>query len=177
MWKHIYYFVPPCPKCGSRKTGRYIRSPLTGEGYTKEASLKNGELVRFSFEVPVNNGYCMSCGYEWPVRVETKLWSYTKIREEQIARGTDILYEKILSKKTKSKWDVGRYFHERYRNIEEVENQKEKDCVYSYYFVSLIYGCKHWILIFLMLVLTSFVTSVVIEKTKKLIHYSKLFSV
>ena len=129
MWKHIYYFVPPCPKCGSRKTGRYIRSPLTGEGYTKEASLKNGELVRFSFEVPVNNGYCMSCGYEWPVRVETKLWSYTKIREEQIARGTDILYEKILSKKTKSKWDVGRYFHERYRNIEEVENQKEKDCV------------------------------------------------
>ena len=71
----------------------------------------------------------MSCGYEWPVRVETKLWSYTKIREEQIARGTDILYEKILSKKTKSKWDVGRYFHERYRNIEEVENQKEKDCV------------------------------------------------
>ena len=129
MWKHIYYFVPPCPKCGSRKTVRYIRSPLTGEGYTKEASLKNGELVRFSFEVPVNNGYCMSCGYEWPVRVETKLWSYTKIREEQIARGTDILYEKILSKKTKSKWDVGRYFHERYRNIEEVENQKEKDCV------------------------------------------------
>lgn len=49
--------------------------------------------------------------------------------------------------------------------------------IYSYYFVSLIYGCKHWILILLMLVLTSFVTSVVIEKTKKLVHYSKLFSV
>lgn len=93
-WRYLYYYVPPCPQCGSRKTGRYVRTPLTGSGYMKEESLKNGELIRFEAEEPVNNGFCVSCGHEWPVHVETKFWSYARIHEEQLVRGTIPLYER-----------------------------------------------------------------------------------
>lgn len=105
-FRHIYYYVPPCPRCGSRKTGRYIRAPFTGSGFTKEESLKKGELIRFSVEEPINNGFCVACGNEWPVRVKTKFLTYAQIQEEQIARDTKSLYEQYLNQKARNKSDT-----------------------------------------------------------------------
>ena len=118
-FKHIYYYVPPCPRCGSRKTGRYIRAPFTGSGFTKEESLKNGELVRFAIEEPINNGFCVSCGHEWPVRVETKLWTYDQIHEEQIARGTELLYEQYINQKAGARQKKEKNFTKYNHNTEE----------------------------------------------------------
>lgn len=113
---HIYYYVPPCPRCGSRKTGRYVKTPYSGAGYMKEHSLKNGELIRFCLEEPIDNGFCASCGFEWPVRVETRFLPYQKIMEEQKVRGTQDAYEEILTRKTagESKWNIGKKLRERH---------------------------------------------------------------
>lgn len=43
--------------------------------------------------------------------------------------------------------------------------------IYSYYFVGLIYGCGHWLLVFGMLVAVSLGCSVAMEAIKDLIHY------
>lgn len=43
--------------------------------------------------------------------------------------------------------------------------------IYSYYFVGLIYGCGHWLLVFGMLVAVSLGCSIAMEMIKDLIHY------
>lgn len=43
--------------------------------------------------------------------------------------------------------------------------------IYSYYFVGLIYGCGHWLLVFGMLVAVSLGCSVAMEAIKDFIHY------
>ena len=106
--RHFYYYVPPCPKCGSRKTGRYMRMPFTGSGYTKEDSLKNGEWVRFAKEEPINNCFCMTCGMQWPGKVRLKWWPFERIQEEIKARETEPAYKQMLAEKGKknpSPWD------------------------------------------------------------------------
>ena len=97
--RHLYYYVPPCPRCHSRKTGHYIKTPLSGSGYTKEQSLKMGELVRFVPREPFENAFCVNCGYEWPARIETKFWNDTQIQEERKVRGTEELYQRLLEQK------------------------------------------------------------------------------
>ena len=94
---HFYYYVPPCPRCKSRKTGRYIRKPYTAVNYTMVQSMKMGELIRFASSEPVNNAFCLNCGNEWPAKIELKLWPYSKIHEEQMARGTYDLYNNYLA--------------------------------------------------------------------------------
>ena len=99
----FYYYVEPCPRCKSRKTGRYVRQPITGSGYMMEESLKAGELIRFlSFE-PEKNGFCVTCGHEWHTRAKLKFWPKEKIREEQIVRGTDQEYARFLQQNSGDK--------------------------------------------------------------------------
>ena len=98
-----YYYVEPCPRCGSRRTGRYMRMPITSAGYTMESSIKAGELIKFVQHVPRKNLYCADCGHEWPGIVRTRLLSEAKIQEERKARGTDILYNKIMERKERAR--------------------------------------------------------------------------
>lgn len=92
----FYYYVDPCPKCGSRKTGRYVKQPITGSGYMLEESLKAGELIRFLSFVPEKNGFCATCGHEWHTMAKLKFWPTDKIRDEMIARGTEQEYQRLL---------------------------------------------------------------------------------
>ena len=96
----IYYYVPPCPACLSRKTGRYVRQPLmTGDmRYVEKESLRNGELVRFAGRIPEKNAYCEDCGHEWACSISVRLMSREKIMEEQAARGTDAKYAECLER-------------------------------------------------------------------------------
>lgn len=86
----IYYYVPPCPVCKSRRTGRYIKEPFTEEdkSYAVRESLKHGELVRICPSVPIKNAYCEDCGHEWPAHIYARLWDREKVREEMEARNT-----------------------------------------------------------------------------------------
>ena len=108
--RHFYYYVPPCPKCGSRKTGRYMKMPFTGSGYTKEDSLKNGEWVRFAKEEPIENCFCMTCGTNWSGKVSLKWWPFDRIQEEIRARETEPVYQQMLEEKGMEEpghWDFG----------------------------------------------------------------------
>ena len=108
---HIYYYVPPCPACRSRKTGRYVRQPLTAGGmrYVERESLKSGELVRFAPRVPEKNAYCEDCGHEWACSVSARLMARDRITEEQAARGTAAKYAACLEHGTgKRKGVLGR---------------------------------------------------------------------
>lgn len=120
--KHIYYYVEPCPRCGSRKTGRYIKTPMRGSGYTKKESLKAGELIRFASPVPDNNGFCASCGYEWHTNVETKWWPSDRIEEEKAVRGTQALYERELKTPAPAR---NALFGRRQEEPEEPEEEEE----------------------------------------------------
>ena len=94
---HIYYYVPPCPVCGSRRTGRYIRQPMIQADETKANYLKHGEIVEFLPEEPIENAFCTECGAVWPEHVAFKLWPAARIAEEARERGTQELYQEFLT--------------------------------------------------------------------------------
>lgn len=103
--KSLYYYVPPCPACGSRVTGRYLKQPWTSgdTAYKTKESLQHGELIRFLPKEPMNNAYCEECGYEWPQRVEAKFFSKQRIAEEMSIRGTNRKYAEYMEKNPKKK--------------------------------------------------------------------------
>ena len=110
---HIYYYIPPCPACGSRKTGRYVRQPLTAgdRRFVETESLRNGELVRFAPHVPEKNAYCEECGHEWTHAVSVRLVPRERIMEEQAARGTAAKYASYLeSSSGKKRSALGKIF-------------------------------------------------------------------
>lgn len=104
-----YYYVPPCPSCGSRATGRYLKSHRAPDDeYIADASLKNGEVVILRPEVPGNNAFCLTCGCEWPEYVEARFMTLEKIDEEKAARSTKeiMAHEKEEKKGMKKKRGV-----------------------------------------------------------------------
>ena len=103
--KHIYYYVPPCPLCGSPRTGRYMKlHRVMGSEYTERESLKNGEIVRFEETVPYRNVFCEECGYEWHYNVVGKLMDSEAIRNEKHARQTGERYEELKQDKPRRSW-------------------------------------------------------------------------
>ena len=65
-----YTYVPPCPRCGSVHTGRYIFQSVsfTSIADAERKALERGELVRIA-GVPLSemdvNLFCNDCGIEW----------------------------------------------------------------------------------------------------------------
>lgn len=95
--RRIYYFVPPCPVCGSRRTGRYLREPLMDHDYTYLESLKNGEWVRFADSIPDDNCFCMDCGHRWHKVINPVLLNSEQIEDEKAIRGTFPVYQKEMA--------------------------------------------------------------------------------
>ena len=108
-----YHYVPPCPRCGSLKTGRYICLADTYSGIERiiGRNYQKGELTKIihgfdNYEMP--NLYCEECGIEWRGRVEELPLTNSRIIEESKKRGitnqtcTDMLnYKKIVKQKKK----------------------------------------------------------------------------
>lgn len=93
----VYYFVPPCPACGSRVTGYYMKQELFNYSWSKEEALKHGEIVKQVAIVPEKNVFCETCGFEWyyPVRcsIVSKARVLQEINDRQLA--DDITQQKI----------------------------------------------------------------------------------
>jgi hypothetical protein len=105
---HIYYYVPPCPACGSRKTGRYVRQPLTAGDmrFVEVESLRSGELIRFAPRIPEKNVYCEDCGHEWACSIRASLMPRERIMEEQTARGSAEKYAACMERSPGKKKSV-----------------------------------------------------------------------
>lgn len=101
----LYYYVPPCPECGSRITGRYVRQPFTSNyiRYVKDESLKHGELVRLVPSVPFDNAFCETCGHEWPENVYARIMPACDVEEEKRLRGTAGRYAEFQEKNPKKR--------------------------------------------------------------------------
>lgn len=85
-----YYYVPPCPSCGSKMTGRYVKMHReVDDNYILETSLKNGEIISMQPEVPAHNLFCAECGFEWTGDVEASMISLDEQKKERLARHTD----------------------------------------------------------------------------------------
>lgn len=105
--KAIYYYVPRCPECGSRLTGKYVKEPrrLEDAVFIMKESLKNGELITFVPNVPYENCYCEECNHEWHYEVTGKWIPKTRIEEEKKVRKTlerYIAYNEKYPKRKKS---------------------------------------------------------------------------
>lgn len=87
-----YYYVPPCPVCGSYITGHFMKSHRkTDYEWQIDESLSNGEIVDFKSNVGNINAFCVSCGYEWSEIIELKFFTLERIEEEKERRGTSVL--------------------------------------------------------------------------------------
>ena len=100
-----YYFVPPCPVCGSERTGRYVKFHSTvSDEYTTKMSLKNGELTQFTDRIdPEKTFFCVDCGAEWSEYAGVRWLSINEINEEKKKRATDSLLNNFIANEKEEK--------------------------------------------------------------------------
>lgn len=94
-----YYYVPPCPCCGSRLTGRFVKEHrVTEHDWMLKETLKNGELIKALPVLPeYETAFCVNCEYTWRAQVELKLLTINEINEERMARMTDVIYYDLFT--------------------------------------------------------------------------------
>lgn len=83
--KKKYVYVPPCPKCGSFKTGFYVLGINPNQREIKR-HLKNGEYIDFSFDVSDTNCFCIDCGISWFTPLKIKYLDKQELEEEKKKR-------------------------------------------------------------------------------------------
>ena len=124
-----YHRVPPCPKCGSKKTGRFLYVSNTSSGVEKiiGGCMAKGELVQLISGLDATkyeNAYCDNCGCEWHANIETFWLSHDKIAKERYERGiTKEKYKNIKEIKSTTK---ARLKEERKKRKEEKKKEKKK---------------------------------------------------
>jgi hypothetical protein len=85
-----YYYVPPCPVCGSAVTGRLVSDHRYNEiQWMINDALKNGELIRPVPKIGAQNCFCLSCGSEWYTETRLMMFSRDQIEEQKKIRHTD----------------------------------------------------------------------------------------
>ena len=105
---HVFYYdVPPCIRCGSYITCRYIK--LHGDNDVEwqiDESLRHGELVQALDELPEQNCFCAECGCEWIGDVKLRFISKAELQEEKKQRHTiEIMTERIAQEREDRKND------------------------------------------------------------------------
>ena len=99
--KHVktpYYYVPPCPECGSKMTGRFI-SHFTeyDDRWSVVNGLKHGEIIGFKGEEikDEHTAFCVECNHTWLEYIPLRMYSQTAIQKEKEIRHTNELWEDI----------------------------------------------------------------------------------
>lgn len=91
----LYTYVPPCPACGSPRTGRYVRMTRLTEEYSQLEALRYGEIIQPAGDRKHLEGelFCVSCGNIWRGKAEKRRLSSLELARERDLRGTTQLYE------------------------------------------------------------------------------------
>ena len=76
--------TPPCKRCGSIATGRYLISNDQEDGIRY---LQHGEYIRPCSEVPMNNLFCTECGMEWTGPVKFRYMSRAELNDRKKIMG------------------------------------------------------------------------------------------
>ena len=93
---HPYYYVSPCPNCGSTMTGRIVKNRRDADiDWAIVTALRNGEIV-----VPVDdpgkeNACCLECDHIWCEPIElTFITSEERKRQKSLRNTRSLLDEK-----------------------------------------------------------------------------------
>lgn len=98
IFRKTYYYVPPCPNCKSKLTGRYLKD--SGREYNNDwtinEALRHGEIVRFGPMDRENMAFCLACDYEWKEYVSLRLIKPDELAKEKRDRMTEeLLHERL----------------------------------------------------------------------------------
>ncbi len=91
LFKHPYYYVPPCPACKSPMTGRFVPSHSNeANAWIMRSAFKHGELVADVEDLAPSddNLFCVSCGHTWTGHVAFKFITTAELEEERRKRDT-----------------------------------------------------------------------------------------
>jgi hypothetical protein len=127
--KTHYHKVPPCPRCGSKKTGRFLYVSSIQGGTEKIVSncMARGELVSIMPGLDATkyeNAYCEDCGIEWHANIETLWLNQEQILKERCDRGiTKERYKNVKEIKMTAKQKLK---EERKKRKAELKANKKK---------------------------------------------------
>lgn len=96
--KKPYYYVPPCPVCGSRQTGHFIlQHRETEQDWAIMDALRAGELVVPVEESVLETAVCFRCQHVWVADNRWLMLTLSEIENEKRERGTKELLEEYRS--------------------------------------------------------------------------------
>lgn len=99
----IYYYVPPCPECGSKATGRFLSVRERDQTWALREALKNGELAQIAPSNAALNLFCIDCGHEWAGEVKMTFKMPASIAQERVDRHTDEILRSLDEENRKNK--------------------------------------------------------------------------
>ena len=126
--KTRYHYVPPCPRCNSQKTGRFIYMATTNNiDKIISSRMLKGELVKIIpgiTESQYENAYCEECGCEWHANIENLWLNQEQILKERCDRGiTKERYKNVKEIKMTAKQKLK---EERKKRKAELKANKKK---------------------------------------------------
>ena len=129
LFKKRYYYVPPCPKCQARNTGRYLQLSVKGKDIDRVTAshLLKGEIVSVIpvlYDTRYENAFCENCGCEWRANITVKYLSKQEIEQERIDRG--ITKEKYISTKDLHKNNKKEMKAKKKQHKKELREQRKK---------------------------------------------------
>ena len=100
-----HYDIPPCPYCGSIRTGRIVKYHSNdNDDYITKSALKNGEIIKFAEEVdPDHDLFCSDCGFTWSEYVPLKWISLDDVKKAKYDRGTQPILEDMAAEERDEK--------------------------------------------------------------------------
>lgn len=88
--KKPYYYVPPCPRCGSHITGKFVRMRGTHDtDWMITEALRNGELIAPVPEILEDTAYCVECDHTWNAQISMQMLTQEEIQQQKVLRMTN----------------------------------------------------------------------------------------
>ena len=97
--KKPYYYVPPCPNCGSFITGRFVKARNDYDAdWLIDESLRHGEIVSPVPDVLSENCFCCDCNATFTGIVKMQWLSLNELDEQKLKRDIyEIWQERVLN--------------------------------------------------------------------------------
>lgn len=127
--KSRYMYVPPCPRCGSKKTGYIINSfDMIQQDLDTEKirRLLNGELVELNkFVSDEKTLFCNECLIQWRGEPTVRYLTYEEVEKEKEERGITEEYI-YLRNNTRGGRALMRAYIKQKRKEEKKQRKKQK---------------------------------------------------
>lgn len=128
-FKKTQYYVPPCPKCQSTLTGRFLYlTSINGVEKIVSQRLAHGELVRVipgMCESSYENAFCEECGCEWHANIEVRRLTDEEMARARVEKG--ITKEKYISVKDIKKNTKKELKQKRKQRKKELREKRKKE--------------------------------------------------